>query len=274
MLHSEKINLLETQDIEFNLLQEFVEFCKKNNLRYSLIGGTLLGAVRHKGFIPWDDDIDVMMPRIDYDFFVSNFISSKSHLLNADITRYYCFPFSKLISSKTKGNNSDLRKIKEYGVYIDIFPVDNMINDLNVFNHIVKKNQLIAWERICRYSKNDWWKVVSNKNFFYSSILSIFNLFRGLYWRYFKSYKKEYEKHIKHIYEYNFNDQLTFYYDTKWPSVTMDDFESFEYKKFRDLDCKVIKNWDYWLKMFYGDYMEIPKKDKQVSHHHHDFFYK
>ena len=68
-MKQETLNMLHKRQIE--ILDVIDEFCKKNNLCYFLIGGTLLGAVRHKGFIPWDDDIDIGMPRKDYEFFFS-----------------------------------------------------------------------------------------------------------------------------------------------------------------------------------------------------------
>ena len=66
-----QINIEEIRKLQISILLYVHEFCKKNNIRYSLSGGTLLGAVRHKGYIPWDDDIDIMMPRPDYEHFVN-----------------------------------------------------------------------------------------------------------------------------------------------------------------------------------------------------------
>ena len=92
-----KIELTEEQRIELKntqleLLDEFKSFCVKNNLRFYLFGGTLLGAVRHKGFIPWDDDIDVCMPRKDYDKFCSLYKENDTYFLqNTNTDKYYFY---------------------------------------------------------------------------------------------------------------------------------------------------------------------------------------
>lgn len=125
-----ELTLDEIKASEFSLLIEFDRLCKINDLYYTLCGGTLLGAVRHKGFIPWDDDVDVLMPRPDYDRLLNNinidkkgmpsymkFVSWKDDSSN--------YPFIKLIDKRIKVDvrhfNSDLCGDH---IWIDIFPID------------------------------------------------------------------------------------------------------------------------------------------------------
>lgn len=125
-----KLTLDEIKTIELSLLIEFDSLCKKNNLYYTLCGGTLLGAVRHKGFIPWDDDIDVLMPRPDYDRLLNNINIDQSGLPSymkivswKDGTSNY--PFIRLIDKRTKVDvehfNTDLNGSH---IWLDIFPID------------------------------------------------------------------------------------------------------------------------------------------------------
>ena len=107
---------------ELELLLKFAAYCDKNNLRYVLAGGTLLGAVRHKGFIPWDDDIDVMMPRSDYERFFS--ICKKDFSCTELSMGNTCFPFGKIL-------DDSVLIIDQYSnenrcLWIDIFPIDGL----------------------------------------------------------------------------------------------------------------------------------------------------
>ena len=85
------INLEELRSIQLDLLQKTAEFCNKNGLRFFLCGGTLIGAIRHKGYIPWDDDIDIAMPRPDYDQFVKTFNQPQNYcqVVNLDTNPNY-----------------------------------------------------------------------------------------------------------------------------------------------------------------------------------------
>ena len=122
----------ELRDIQLRLiamLQFFHEYCEDYHLRYYLIGGSMLGAVRHNGFIPWDDDIDVGMPRSDYDRLSALFSESGKFVLetNHSTDENYFFPFSKLYDTSTTLIENKKHQLVR-GLYIDIFPLDGCGN--------------------------------------------------------------------------------------------------------------------------------------------------
>lgn len=115
----------EVRELQLRLLDSIDEFCRTNGIRYSLSGGTMIGAVRHKGFIPWDDDIDLFMCRSDYDRFLATFNGTCPHYETVDYLSDpgYALPFAKVMDMSTQlveGGN----KLFCYGIYVDIFPVD------------------------------------------------------------------------------------------------------------------------------------------------------
>ena len=116
--------------VELDLLSQFTRVCEKYNLSYYLDGGTLLGAVRHKGFIPWDDDVDVIMPREDYDklFEVAEIEFKEPYFFQTPLTETNFFRgHAKLRNSSTTGYILDDRKKKiNNGIWLDIFPLDGV----------------------------------------------------------------------------------------------------------------------------------------------------
>lgn len=124
-----EIDIKGLREIQLGILDMIHAFCMERGIRYSLGGGTLLGAVRHKGYIPWDDDVDIMMPRPDYDRFLMEFDGMYPHLRiqNAFTDPKYILPFSKVIDDRTileeRVSENETRKS---GVFIDVFPVDGL----------------------------------------------------------------------------------------------------------------------------------------------------
>lgn len=144
MLNKEKANIAECEGMEARLLAaddikrmqvemmvNFAEYCEKHSLTYMLCGGTLLGAVRHKGFIPWDDDVDLMMPRPDYERLINLVSGGEVISETIDVLDYHfndsVYPFVKLSDCRTHVAEEFCRG--KTGIWIDIFPIDGNFRD-------------------------------------------------------------------------------------------------------------------------------------------------
>lgn len=136
----------EAQSIELDILIAFSEYCKSNGLRYFLAYGTLIGAVRHKGFIPWDNDVDVVMPRPDYEKLLS-LVQEKpiaEHLHILDYRRERTFPYAKVVDTRTVCKEHFLVTEDNMGLYVDIFPLDGMPEDQKEQDRIFHKVNILS----------------------------------------------------------------------------------------------------------------------------------
>lgn len=128
-MREHSLNPLQQKLLE--MLKWFDSFCRENNLRYYALGGTMLGAVRHEGFIPWDDDVDVGMPRADYDRLAEMMacLSPNKYRLETPYSEAedYCYPISKLYDVSTTLVENKRHNVRR-GVFIDIFPLDGLGN--------------------------------------------------------------------------------------------------------------------------------------------------
>lgn len=132
-----RLTLTEIKQVELGILDYIVDICNKYNLIYYLSYGTLIGAIRHKGFIPWDDDIDISMPRDDYEKFLkitsSGQINSKYKCLVPLVDGYY-YEFAKVIDTSTIVEDVSVQST-ENGVWVDIFPLDGL-NKSDKISHL------------------------------------------------------------------------------------------------------------------------------------------
>ena len=163
----QKLNLEEIQKIELDILIYLDKICKENNIKYYLSSGTLLGAIKYKGFIPWDDDIDVVLFRSDYlkliDVLGKN--DEKYKILSIYNTEDYYYPFAKLVDTRTVLIENS-KKIKDMGVYIDIFPIDGYITE-NIEKEIsqlrILRNLMVRRYRIKNCIRNNFDYIIDGK---------------------------------------------------------------------------------------------------------------
>ena len=263
------ISLEESKRIQYEILCEIHDFCIKNGLKYYLFYGTLLGAVRHNGFIPWDDDIDIVMPREDYEIFMKSFRHNYYVPICCTNNDKYYLPFGKVYDSRTY-LQEHIKNSIPIGVYVDIFPLDNASNDFNKNRTIAKKiktkRNVLTINVLPGSKKRSFLKRTIHS---FLSFLNIGKDANGISKRINSlamSFRKEKTTKCFAFSDLDSN-SLKFIYDKKMfePSLSL---------KFEKTYFNVPNRYDNILTMIYGDYMSFPPIDKQVSHHEYDAFVK
>ena len=253
------------------VLRQFIEICREHSLTYFCCGGTAIGAVRHHAMIPWDDDIDVFMPRPDYDRFVelaSRQLPDGLELVTPYSKQDYPLYFVKLCDSHTT-----LQEEEEVpcvvGLYIDIFPIDGAPDDIE---------QARAMERRFTKTKHKLEAVSSHVSFADYLLL----LTQPKEWGRFvrktvaffcrHAYRQRLLRQMELIcrqYDYDDSTLVAVYcgsYGPKevFPKAWLAGQVMFPYE---DMEVALPSGYDNYLRQYYGDYMQLPPKEKRVSHH-------
>ncbi len=260
--------LKDIQTLALLLLKDVDEFCAQEGITYYLGYGTLLGAIRHGGFIPWDEDMDIWIKREDYQKFVSKFPEwgqKKDLYLNSPRTvRFYNRPHSQVCLAKTLLIQNERNDRFEEGYYIDVFPIDGLPNGVILQWLRIKHLQLL--KNICTlssYSVKQGRKKTLKKQIF----LLISLLFNGI----------DTQK-IMIRYENvaalspcstSMNLQIIAPANNRGRNMVMEakDFDSAEFRKFEDLEAAIPCGYKNVLSKLYGDYMTPPPEDQRKPHH-------
>lgn len=261
-----ELTLEEVQKISLEIFTKFDEICREHNLKYFMMYGTLLGAVRHKGFIPWDDDIDVWMFREDYNK-LCEILESETlknlEVLNEKNTKYFA-PMIKISRKGTLAKRKNFYFIKKLGVFIDVFPVDKVPNNKNICKIIFKIQKIIFYLQYM--SINTRFKISKNRSIQYKvcKIIMFFiaKLFTYDFWiivankyRCFISNRSKNSKNVAFIFDGNIKDVYNIELFEKCIEL---DFENGKFFASQYYDCI--------LKQYFGDYMELPPVEERVGH--------
>ena len=249
-------------------------FLERNNISYFLAYGTMLGAVRHHGIIPWDDDADVFVPREDYERLLKmqdQLQSDGYDIISLESEDSY------LTYAKIYDNKTSLWEVKQYpkmiGVFVDIFPLDyadstfgRVVDDVKKFTVLSKKYCLAN----SVYSIRDLFFYL--KEFHIKTALLVAISF------FLKRRKRDYYKEMMHFYKQlqktsgkylvdyssapNVKDPKNVIYDAEW-------FDDYIMMQFQDFSVRVPRGYDEYLKCRYGDYMKLPSLSERIPQHSH-----
>lgn len=247
----QKLTTEQIKRIEFDILTAFAEFCDKHHLKYYLGYGTLLGAVRHHGFIPWDDDIDVMMLREDYEKFHRLMCQNGGlgHLKWHSIENgKYHAPFGKLVDSRTcagiyGGETGD-------GLWVDVFAIDNYTK-ANYEKNFFWRRVLIARDtKKFTFNKKGIIKLMLKIAFCWKSVKSIAENIRN------RAVATPYSGTVSNM---------------VWPTykrevVDIETFQDTTNVEFEGHLFKAVKDPDKYLTLLYGNYMQLPPIEKRTAH--------
>lgn len=260
-----KLTTEEIKKIELDILISFDSFCKEYNIKYYLAGGTLLGAIRHKGFIPWDDDIDVCMLRKDYENMLT-IMKEKNNVLNENLlfasyeTSDFYLPFSKIYDKTTYTVCSD--NPFHDGIWLDIFPIDYVYNESNFYFKKIRFYRALLLAKLINFCDGPKLK------YYIKRILKVL-----LFLIPKKTLTKKLIKLAKGAKQPSNKVACQCWGYGKKEIMPISIFNGYKEAKFENHYFSIIPDYDTYLTNLYGNYM-VPPKDNQRNNHGFDAYLK
>lgn len=257
-------DIKEVQKIALGILKHIDKICKENNIQYYLAGGTLLGAIRHKGFIPWDDDIDIFMLRPDYERFLKIMDNTKHEqykcLHYGKDYPNYIYRFAKVVDLNTKVQESTLISHEDMGVFVDVFPIDGI--NIKKWKKPIRKTTILA-KFIEVSACTTIPKTKSKLKYIIKKILRCYTKVFG--WKYWLNKHEQYIKKFHNLdnYEHRYPFSGCYKFKDIMPKELYDDIIEVEFEGYK---FPAFRNYDYYLSSLYGDYMTPPPPEKRIAH--------
>lgn len=259
-----EMSLKEIQDVSLEILKDVCSFCESHDINYSLAYGTMIGAIRHHGFIPWDDDADILIPRPDFERFCQEYKSYQGYKLYKPGDPNYYLSYAHVCDMNTLVTTNHPWSKDKTGIWIDVLPLDGLPSDEEEFLNMVKAIRGIQKKvyrlRTGRYLKlsetqgiMDFCKCLI-KRFLYS----LYNMDDLL--------SQHYQLLISHDYEKSeyYGQLCVMDYPEKEHNPKVD-YESCVKRRFCDSYFYIFNGFDNILTRYYGNYMELPPEEKRVA---------
>ena len=264
-----ELSIKEMQEISLEILHTIAEICEAQHLRYTLIYGTLIGAVRHQGYIPWDDDVDIMMPRPDYDkllLFLKNHIGRYPHLKVFNIEECPEYPYMiTRISDERYEIEMENEKSYGMGVFIDIYPFDGLGNTKKeAVRYGLKGDRLSS---LCYQSSRKHFAVETTT----SAIKKILKFPAYLYAK--LRGKEHFQNKLEKLARVKDYDSSEYVGCVVWLSGGEKDiflrkwFDETVMMPYEKYEFRIPKFYDSVLRHEYGDYMQLPPEEERIGHH-------
>lgn len=252
-----QISPKELKVLQIDILKRVADFCDQNNITYFLAFGTLIGAIRHNGFIPWDDDVDIAMPRPDYDKFIALFNKDNTQIqvVSMDNNEKYGFSFAKVHDLRTIVNETQYHQ-DVFGVYIDVFPIDGY-KDRKQLSKLKRINKFLHTKKA-----NFTQRKISKK------IINVFGKFLLL--PFSTHYILKIIDRISRTCPFGSTVKAGFISETvvgERAVVETSVFSGTLLHEFEGYKFKIPVGYDKWLRSIYGDYMQLPPEEKRKTHH-------